>query len=54
MIASPSYNRAYLAPVLCTYIQIPFRGTLDTLKTLYAMPYLRGELQYGCNYIASI
>jgi len=27
-------NRAYLAPVLCTYAQIPQRGTSDTLVTL--------------------
>ena len=28
-----AYNRAYLASVLCTFAQIPLRGTSDTLGT---------------------
>ena len=33
-MARRSYNRAYLATVLCTYAQIPLWGTSDTLGTL--------------------
>jgi hypothetical protein len=34
MIASLSYNRAYLASCLRHSAQIPLRGTSDTLRTL--------------------
>jgi len=34
MIASPSYNRAYLASCLRHSAQIPLWGTSDTLGTL--------------------
>ena len=29
-----AYDRAYLASVLCTFAQIPIRGTSDTLETM--------------------
>ena len=32
-------NRAYLATVLCTYAQIPLRGTSGTLVTLSEFPF---------------
>mgnify|MGYP001363473912 CR=1 FL=1 len=34
-------NRAYLATVLRTFVQIPLQGTSDTFGTLYKMPVLR-------------
>jgi len=32
-----AYNRAYLAPCLRHFAQIPLRGTSDTLGTLYVI-----------------